>query len=271
MVIIGYWVQEEDFRDSDNATSGNQLWCDAGDLAVAKDTLRRIVSRYSGSPAVLAWGIGNEVNGGWNSGWFAWAVDVNWYLNELFSYVKGIDNSTRPVMYSRYIGENANFGNLDADIMAPNAYLFSADELMARGEFGSAPAGKAYMVGEFGHLINQAGGHWNLSLQYAGGSFLEYNGVWWKGDGQQYLGAVDQYRTKGWERYSVFYRLYKGRIPGDVNGDCAVGILDLASVGKAYGTKPGDQRWNVTADLDGSGNIGLADLATVGKYYGKSC
>lgn len=201
MVIIGYWVQEEDFKAG--------LQCNWDDLNVAKDTLKRVVERYSSSPAVLAWGIGNEVHGSWNYAWFTWAVDINDYLNALFSYVKGIDAYNKPIMYAKYIGENTNFNNLNADIISPNAYTFTADELVSMGEFSiAAPQGKAYLIGEFGHIIEQAEGHWNLSKKYAGGCFLEYNNVWWKGDNQNILGLVDEYRNINPGRYYPVYYLF---------------------------------------------------------------
>jgi hypothetical protein len=272
MVVIGYWVQEENFQDENPGASGYQLECDADDLMVAKDTLKRVVQRYAGSPAVLAWGIGNEVHGSWNHGWFTWTVDINSYINDLYAYVRSLDTGVRPIMYSPYIGEASTFNNLDADIMAPNAYTHSAGELVSLGTFSvSAPQGSAYVLGEFGHYITDASEHWTLAQQYAGGFFLEYNNVWWKGEGHAYLGAVDENRNKVWERYSVFYSLYKGRLLGDVNGDCVVDLKDLALVGMAYRSRPGDAWWNAAADLDESGNIGIVDLAMVGMHYGNEC
>lgn len=264
MVIIGYWVQEEDFKSG--------LICNWDDLEVAKDTMKRVVEGYSSSPAVLGWGIGNEVHGGWNHEWFTWGVDINDYLNSLFSYVSGIDDYTRPIMYAKYVGENTNFNTLTADVIVPNAYTHSAGELVTAGEFGiPEPPGRAYMLGEYGHIIGHAEGHWELSKDYAGGCFLEYDDVWWKGGGQDSLGIVDMYRNKRPERYNVVHYLYLGTLPGDVNGDCIVNIFDLASVGKAYGSSAGDSNWNENADLNGDGVINIFDLATVGVNYGVAC
>lgn len=58
---------------------------------------------------------------------------------------------------------------------------------------------------------------------------------------------------------------------GDVKIDCIINIFDLASVGLAYGSQPGDANWNVNADLTGDGLINIFDLATVGLNYGKIC
>jgi len=209
-IIIGYWIQEEDFVDEDPGTPGYQLECDWNDLEVAKDTMRRVVERYGDSDAVIIWGIGNEVNWEGNHGWFDWTVDINDYLNALFAYVKSIDSNNKPIMYAKYIGENTNFNTLNAEIIAPNAYISSAQELIDQGEFDiPAPEGKAYLVGEFGHVIGHAEDHWDLSEQYAGGNFLEYNDVWWKTD-QTELGLVEEYRAKRHSRYDVVYELYQG-------------------------------------------------------------
>lgn len=57
---------------------------------------------------------------------------------------------------------------------------------------------------------------------------------------------------------------------GDVDGNGAVDIFDLAAVGLAYGSKPGDNNWNPNADLTGDGKVDIFDLATVGLNYGRT-
>ncbi len=61
----------------------------------------------------------------------------------------------------------------------------------------------------------------------------------------------------------------KSRIAGDVNGDSRVDIFDLAAVGLAFGSQPGDANWKPNADLTGDGGIDIFDLATVGLNYGR--
>ncbi|MCD6496479.1 MAG: hypothetical protein J7K54_04355 [Candidatus Aenigmarchaeota archaeon] len=61
------------------------------------------------------------------------------------------------------------------------------------------------------------------------------------------------------------------RLAGDVNGDCTVNIIDLASVGWAYGSVQGDSNWIATADVYTDGVIDILDLATVGLHYNTHC
>jgi hypothetical protein len=46
----------------------------------------------------------------------------------------------------------------------------------------------------------------------------------------------------------------------DLNGDGAADVLDLATLLKAFGSRPGDLSWNVAADLNGDGVVDDADL-----------
>jgi thiol-disulfide isomerase/thioredoxin len=58
-------------------------------------------------------------------------------------------------------------------------------------------------------------------------------------------------------------------IPGDVDGDFSVGLLDLVVLAKAYGSKPGNTNWNPNADVDGNGEVGLSDLVLLAHHYGQ--
>jgi parallel beta-helix repeat protein len=58
-------------------------------------------------------------------------------------------------------------------------------------------------------------------------------------------------------------------IPGDLNGDFRVNLQDLIILALAYGTKPGDQKWNPNADITGDNNVGPADLAILVNHYGQ--
>ncbi len=58
------------------------------------------------------------------------------------------------------------------------------------------------------------------------------------------------------------------KVPGDVNGDLKVNILDAALIAYSYGSRPGDSRWNNAADLNNDGVVDILDAAQVAFYYG---
>jgi peptide/nickel transport system substrate-binding protein len=64
-----------------------------------------------------------------------------------------------------------------------------------------------------------------------------------------------------------YYHIWKG-YKGDVNKDYVVDIFDLVTVAAAYGTVPGDAKWNAAADVIVSGEIDIFDLVTVAAQYG---
>jgi hypothetical protein len=56
--------------------------------------------------------------------------------------------------------------------------------------------------------------------------------------------------------------------PGDINHDGIVDIIDIATAAKAYGTKPGDPKWNPNADMNRDRTIDILDIAKVAREYG---
>ncbi len=65
-------------------------------------------------------------------------------------------------------------------------------------------------------------------------------------------------------------KLTQSKLPGDVNHDNKVDILDAALVAFAYGSRPGEPRWNPSADLDYDGIVDIKDTAIIALYYGTS-
>ena len=56
-------------------------------------------------------------------------------------------------------------------------------------------------------------------------------------------------------------------IPGDVNRDYVVNIIDLAVVALAFSSTPGMPNWNPHADINGDGTVDIFDLITVAVHF----
>lgn len=56
----------------------------------------------------------------------------------------------------------------------------------------------------------------------------------------------------------------------DLNGDRKVDIQDIAIVALAYGSYPGQSRWNPVADLNKDNNVDIRDLVLVAKHFGEA-
>ncbi|HTD20122.1 MAG TPA: dockerin type I domain-containing protein, partial [Ktedonobacteraceae bacterium] len=61
------------------------------------------------------------------------------------------------------------------------------------------------------------------------------------------------------------------RFHGDVNGDCRVDIVDLATVGSTFGKVAGQPGYNTNADLNNDGLINIVDLVIVAGNFGQNC
>ena len=57
-------------------------------------------------------------------------------------------------------------------------------------------------------------------------------------------------------------------IEGDINMDGKIDVLDLAMLGKAWGS-PSDPKFNGCADLNHDGKIDVSDLAILGQHWGE--
>jgi hypothetical protein len=55
---------------------------------------------------------------------------------------------------------------------------------------------------------------------------------------------------------------------GDVNVDGVVNLMDLALLGKAWHSKPGDPNWNPLADFNCDSKVDLVDQGMMGQHYG---
>ncbi len=63
--------------------------------------------------------------------------------------------------------------------------------------------------------------------------------------------------------------VFEGRpyLLGDINQDGVADMKDMAIVGKAFYTRPGDSRWNASADLDFDNVVDMTDMSIVAKDY----
>jgi hypothetical protein len=59
-------------------------------------------------------------------------------------------------------------------------------------------------------------------------------------------------------------------LPGDINADGTVGLVDLVALARAYGVGPSAPNYNPNADFNDDHTIGLADLVIMARFYGQS-
>jgi len=57
---------------------------------------------------------------------------------------------------------------------------------------------------------------------------------------------------------------------GDVDGDGSVDGKDIAIAARAFGTSPGDPRWDPRADVNNDGTVDGKDISIIAKYFGQS-
>jgi|SRR5271157_599134 len=56
---------------------------------------------------------------------------------------------------------------------------------------------------------------------------------------------------------------------GSPHASTAFQLADLVLLANAYGSRPGDAKWNANADIDGNGVVGLTDLVLLAIRYGQ--
>jgi hypothetical protein len=65
------------------------------------------------------------------------------------------------------------------------------------------------------------------------------------------------------------YTLIVDRRLGDLNNDGRVDMRDIAIVAYAFGSYPGQPRWNPQADINQDGKVDMVDVALVAMNFGK--
>ena len=86
----------------------------------------------------------------------------------------------------------------------------------------------------------------------------------WISQRMEVVGPVDQVYSKKWAMPKWMYPLIT-----DLNYDGKVDIMDIATCAKAFGTIPGDVRWEKQADINFDDKIDILDIANIAKDFGK--
>jgi len=60
------------------------------------------------------------------------------------------------------------------------------------------------------------------------------------------------------------------RIMGDINNDGKADGRDLTIAARAFGTRPGDSKWNPDADINQDGRVDGRDLTLIARHFGES-
>jgi outer membrane protein assembly factor BamB len=66
-----------------------------------------------------------------------------------------------------------------------------------------------------------------------------------------------------------FGGIVKVTIPGDVDGDFRVAMGDVVSLCKAFGSTPGQPKYDPNCDIDGNGKIDMGDIIIAVKNFGQ--
>src|SRR5271157_916413 len=67
----------------------------------------------------------------------------------------------------------------------------------------------------------------------------------------------------------VTSRLTMAILLAETTGATTTAQIHSAVLASAYGSRPGDAKWNPSADLDGNGVVGLSDLVILTNHYGQ--
>jgi len=68
---------------------------------------------------------------------------------------------------------------------------------------------------------------------------------------------------------SVSYGIFNNIIPGDIDGNGWVNLLDAIDLSNLYGLKTGQTSFNPNADFDGNGVVNILDVITLSNHFGQ--
>ena len=111
---------------------------------------------------------------------------------------------------------------------------------------------------------------WDNDYPSGGNYWSDYNGTDANGD---FIGDTPyQVDENNADMYPFMYFDWN---PCDINHDLKVDMKDIASVARAFGTIPGDPKWDPRADITGTvplvpdGRVDMRDIGLVAKNFGK--
>jgi parallel beta-helix repeat protein len=114
-------------------------------------------------------------------------------------------------------------------------------------------------------IENFTGNVWDDGYLSGGNYWSDYAGVDANHDGIGDTPYVID--TNNTDHYPLMTPWYPNA--GDINFDGKVSLADLVLLANAYGSKPGDVKWNPNADIDGNNIVGLSDLVILANHYGQ--
>jgi len=60
-------------------------------------------------------------------------------------------------------------------------------------------------------------------------------------------------------------------IPGDLDGDCDVDVVDIMIVANRWNTSEGEENYDPACDMDNDGDIDVVDIMIVASHWGDTC
>jgi Spy/CpxP family protein refolding chaperone len=137
---------------------------------------------------------------------------------------------------------------------------------------GGGEAG-AYIC--FGRATGYMGGSWidvhGAGAQRSDQKSGDFTGLTYVPDGYYFGQAPQGDATRSYNYVRLVRDAGQSSLPGDVNGDCAVDIVDIMLVAARWGAHAGDANYDPYYDLDHDGDIDIVDIVEVAAHWGEMC
>jgi len=164
---------------------------------------------------------------------------------------------------------NSSGNSISENSITDNAYGVGLDSSSGNSIFHNS------FVNNKAHVDSSSGSVnvWDNGYPYGGNYWSDYNGAdLFNGAYQNVTGSdgigdkpyiIDANNTDG-------YPFMPPWGTGDIDGDGKVTLMDLVLLAMAYGSHPGDLKWNADADINNNGIVNFSDLVSLAKCYGKT-